>query len=421
MRVLRSAGIAALLSVVLLAEADARVFAHWVQLGPDGSSSVRAISDGTCPSVSFDGKAAPMAVRAAPDASFGNVKAAKFPVTSCEAQVPAGAKTAGIAGARLPLPRATPNRIVIFGDTGCRLETGAPTQSCNDPKAWPFPLIVKAAAAMHPDLVIHVGDYEYREDACPVGNKGCAGSPYGYGWDAWNADFFAPAAPLFAAAPWVLVRGNHEDCARAAEGWFRFLDRAPLSATCQDLSGIFVAQMGKMGFLVVDGAHAGDPPKGSADDMIATLRGQLQAVAAKVPDEAWLVTHRPPDAIHAGAGDKPNYVDSMVQEKAFAADIPDGVRMLVSGHIHFFQADTFGGTYPAQLVVGTGGDNLDRPITTSLIGMNVNGHTVTAAAAYTGFAYMVWDRRGAGWNGTLYDTGGKAIERCTLSGRSLSC
>ena len=38
-----------------------------------------------------------------------------------------------------------------------------------------------------------------------------------------------------------------------------------------------------------------------------------------------------------------------------------------------------------------------------------------------GFAYMVWDRRGTAWSGTLYDTGGKAIERCKLSGRSLSC
>ncbi len=52
----------------------------------------------------------------------------------------------------------------------------------------------------------------------------CAGSPWGYGWDAWNADFFTPAAPLLAAAPWAAVRGNHESCARAGQGWWRFLD-----------------------------------------------------------------------------------------------------------------------------------------------------------------------------------------------------
>ena len=80
-----------------------------------------------------------------------------------------------------------------------------------------------------PDLVIHVGDYHYRENACPAGNAGCAGSPWGYGWDAWEADVFAPARRLFAAAPWIVVRGNHESCNRAGQGWWRFLDPRPLA------------------------------------------------------------------------------------------------------------------------------------------------------------------------------------------------
>ena len=110
-------------------------------------------------------------------------------------------------------------------------------------------------ATARPDLVIHVGDYHYREDACPAGHAGCAGSPFGYGFDAWNADFFGPAAPLLAAAPWVMVRGNHEDCSRAGEGWFRFLDRAPMEPTCRDFTGDFVAKLGDFGIVVVDGAN----------------------------------------------------------------------------------------------------------------------------------------------------------------------
>ncbi|MDW4746763.1 metallophosphoesterase, partial [Escherichia coli] len=77
---------------------------------------------------------------------------------------------------------------------------------------------------------LHVGDYHYRENACPPDVAGCQGSPWGYGWDTWQADLFQPAAPLMAAAPWVLVRGNHEECARAGQGWFRFLDPRPYSA-----------------------------------------------------------------------------------------------------------------------------------------------------------------------------------------------
>ncbi len=40
-------------------------------------------------------------------------------------------------------------------------------QACNDPAQWPFERVADAAAATAPDLVIHVGDYHYREGALP--------------------------------------------------------------------------------------------------------------------------------------------------------------------------------------------------------------------------------------------------------------
>ena len=39
----------------------------------------------------------------------------------------------------------------------------------------------RLAAAQKPDLVIHVGDYYYRETPCPAGEAKCAGSPFGWG------------------------------------------------------------------------------------------------------------------------------------------------------------------------------------------------------------------------------------------------
>ena len=120
---------------------------------------------------------------------------------------------------------------MVIGDTGCRIKASDNIfQACNDAAQWPFKQVAAAAAAIAPDLVIHVGDYHYRETACPAGDPACAGSPWGYGWDAWEADLFAPAQPLFAAAPWIVVRGNHESCFRAGQGWWRFLDPRPLAA-----------------------------------------------------------------------------------------------------------------------------------------------------------------------------------------------
>ena len=48
----------------------------------------------------------------------------------------------------------------------------------------------------------------------PAGKADCADAVWGYGEASWRADFLAPASPLLAAAPWVMVRGNHDECAR---------------------------------------------------------------------------------------------------------------------------------------------------------------------------------------------------------------
>ena len=49
----------ALLGLAPLQKAEARILAQWVEIGPDGNSSVRAITEDACPSVTFDGRAVP--------------------------------------------------------------------------------------------------------------------------------------------------------------------------------------------------------------------------------------------------------------------------------------------------------------------------------------------------------------------------
>ena len=132
-----------------------------------------------------------------------------YPLQVCVAHAGTPPRHATVDGVPVPALADQLRRIVVIGDTGCRLK-GTFVQACNDPVKWPFATVARLAAARHPDLVIHVGDYHYRETPCPAGDAGCAGSPYGDNWAVWQRDFFIPAAPLLAAAPWVLVRGNHE-------------------------------------------------------------------------------------------------------------------------------------------------------------------------------------------------------------------
>jgi hypothetical protein len=409
---------AAVAAAGLANTAQAKVLYYWVELGEGESATVRAVTDGACPNVIFDGAAMPMLKRSDRATRFQNVKPAAFNVTGCEVLVPRAAKAAVIEGDPVALPRTDPRRIVVFGDTGCRIAKGERVQDCKN--AWPFPEVARLAAAAHPDLVIHVGDYLYREEPCPAGNAGCAGTPYGFGWDGWEVDFFKPADPLLRSSPWIFVRGNHEDCNRAAEGWFRLLDRASIEQSCRDFSGIFVSRLGNFGVVDVDGAKAADNVK-DAKQAADELRRQFATIRQSIPEEAWLVSHRPFDAMRPGDGGKSNQVENKLQSEALAGLIPPGVRMLVAGHIHFFQAVDFGGKAPPQLVVGTGGDNLSPIPPMSLAGSQINGKTVAVASAYSGFAYMVWDRTGNDWSGTLFGFDGKSLNNCRLSGRSLIC
>ena len=226
--------------------------AAYVVLGDGARPVARVITaDANCPSLDVDGKPQTMTARAAaqtlplrPTQSKPEFsKPSAFPVLVCEAALPAGAKVASAGGHHLPVPLAEPKRIVVIGDTGCRLKASDNAyQACNDPGEYPFARVAAAAAAWKPDLVVHVGDYLYRENPCQAGNAGCAGSVWGYGWDAWNADFFTPGAALLAAAPWAADRGNHESCSRAGQGWWRFMDPRPLlpGRDCNDPSTDFI-------------------------------------------------------------------------------------------------------------------------------------------------------------------------------------
>src|SRR5262249_20481927 len=200
-----------------------------------GAASVRAITDDDhCPALSVDGQATPMQVRAEPGPLFADAASlpqADFPVRVCEAAIASAKTRILLDGKELPLPPADIRRIVVFGDTGCRVENKK-VQDCNDGSKWPYAKVAELAAAKNPDVVLHVGDYLYREKPCAPKVKDCPNTPVGHGWESWNADFFAPSKPLFAAAPWIMTRGNHEICDRAGEGWFRFLDHAPMSPNC---------------------------------------------------------------------------------------------------------------------------------------------------------------------------------------------
>ena len=244
----------------------------------------------------------------------------------------------------LAVPVANPKRILVLGDTGCRIK-GAALQACNDPAAWPFPQLAAAAAKLKPDLVIHVGDYLYRESACPAGNAGCAGSPWGDNWTTWQADFYTPAAPLLAAAPIVLVRGNHEDCRRAGPGFQLLHGPRPRRRRLRGASSRFIPWSGRS-----DRWGAGRCRFATKPSSTATWRKSMPMRSPawrKAAAPVWLVHHRPIWAAITGPlgipiGGNLTLMDaSRINAQKGAPLIPHAVELMLSGHIHTFEAINF--------------------------------------------------------------------------------
>jgi hypothetical protein len=426
-----------LAALTVAARAQAADMQAWVEMAPGGGSVVRVLTQAaTCPVLRVEQKRAPMTERAAPatlpvrDNKADATTPWPFPARICETHVPRDARQASLDGHALALPKAQINRIVLIGDTGCRLKTADKAwQSCNDPAQWPFAAIAARAAALHPDLVLHVGDYLYRENPCPADQAGCTGAVAGYGEAGWRADFLNPAAPLLAAAPWVMVRGNHEECARAGQGWWRLLDphRLRAGADCLDPANDaagndtdpYAVSLGADAQLVVAdlmelaSGKAGDPAVSTAfaRDMANVDR------LSRAAKDTFFTAHFP---LYAVLWNKHGADAVTLGGKPIASFNPPPlphVRAMLAGHIHLFQVARFS-NHPTQVITGFSGTMEDVPRGPASLADTAGKPGAAGLTALTTipgrFGYALLERTAHGWHLTAYAADGATIGQFVL-------
>lgn len=423
----------------------------FVVLGEQGAAVARVLTQGAaCPAITIDGRRAAMTARApaglAPPRAPGQ-SATAFAVLACEAALPAGAASASVDGRALPLPRRDARRIVVIGDTGCRLAAkDQHYQACNDPQAYAFAAIAAAAAAWKPELVIHVGDYHNREDPCPPGNAGCAGSPSGYGWEAWRADLFEPGRALLEAAPWVMARGNHELCSRAGQGYWRLLDPRPLlpGRDCNDSahdadanhSDPYAVPLGAAAQLIVfDSANTSWKGLKAGDPRLAKFADSWRKMAVLASGAAYnigvdhhavlgvLATRAASGALRLAPGDQ-GMVDAF--SALDPALLPPNMHALLSGHAHLWEQVSFSSGHPNQFIAGFSGTASDLvPLPPDMPkGTTVQGGAVIEHfASWVGdFGFMTLERQGtASWQVKVWNRAGQQRNTCLLDGRQSHC
>jgi hypothetical protein len=397
--------------------------AAYVVLGPQGAVARAVLAEGSaCPAITIDGAQQPMSVRAQPDAMFR--------VLVCEALLPPTAAAASLADRPLPVPKRTLAAIAAFGDTGCRLKASKVSgkskdadddqdsgkfQDCNIPSKWPFAQLAASVAAAKPDLVIHVGDYLYRQSACPPGDAGCARSPYGDDWPTWKADFFAPAAPALLAAPWVVVRGNHEICKRAGAGYFRLLDPTPAQSPppCIDVIPQFTVSIGGQAFIVFDSSNAADKCPCDSTAYAAQFAAMRPAAGT------WLLTHRP----IWGFRSHERTLNATLQQALaqWNGRPPDGIALVLAGHIHLAEVLSFADKRSPQFVLGTGGTLLAGKIKGELTGRMIGGTRVSYGRADHRFGFALLTRAADGWRADFHDLAGASLFRCQTAPGQVGC
>lgn len=278
-----------------------------------------------------------------------------FSVLVCEALIEFD-KTYGIQFSDktqpLPLAKSSPKHIQVFGDTGCKgIKPGKPGGCAVGSPAQPFKALADKGAEQSPDVIFHMGDYNYRGTSGDVyfTQKDAKGQlaqvkqwPYDAGdgvsqaahcgqapgtpfysqsalnasrpdiWENWRDDLFLPAQKLMQAAPWIVARGNHELCSRAGQGFFYFLDsHSNLIDGDQQLScptpninksalhnslqiPTYQVSFTHLNVVVLDSANACDS---FTDSPFQPIYNQVMkdvdnfAQNAKTP--SWVMTHRP--------------------------------------------------------------------------------------------------------------------------------
>ncbi|MCF2906967.1 metallophosphoesterase [Pseudoalteromonas sp. DL2-H2.2] len=443
---------------------DPQVYAAYTMLAPTQKGGVqvyaRAIVDGAhisdqqCPQLlpSSGEVIKTQARRLNPDPD-------NFPVTVCEAVInPDTRYRLSYGGIELAPVTLAPEHIQVFGDSGCK------SSVCEGASAaQPFAQLADLGAKQTKQLILHMGDFNYRGTSGSIskdiyaydagdggyGGPSCgltetyysqnaSGSPKPDTWQSWQADLFAPAKSLLASAPWVFARGNHELCSRAGPGWFYFLGpgsdlpggiaqqscpyQGEFSQPPSEASGHIVMidpyllELDSLALWVMDSANACDSR--APQTLTRHYRDQysrLQQVASQVKTPLWMMTHRPLWG-QSGPVGTPSITDMLqtALKTTQSQQLPPEVSLSLSGHMHIYQSLAFGkdSGRPPQLVVGNSGVSLRSTGANSGFSAQIDGKRAQGNTQGE-FGYIsIKLEKDQQWQGQFYNTQGKVFLEC---------
>lgn len=385
-----------------------------------------------------------------------------FSVGVCEAIVPFEEEfRVSWSDKTLPLAVREPDRLLLTGDTGCDPDDCPPGTP-----AQPLQRMARNAASLAPapQVIIHVGDANYRgtpkyvddektlliyDAGDHVDGPGCSlDRPYvsqnaGYSgvpdrWENWWVDFFEPAESLLRLAPLAVARGNHELCSRAGPGWLYFLDAGsnldssgqnscpPQGEAVPPVGDVLdrvlflpprVIDLGSRRLVLLDSANACDyfAPESTTEIYARQLAEVFDAPDPDPGRPTWIVTHRPLVGVvglcpEGSSPDCRPEINNRTLQAAWTRTFggpraTSPVKLVVAGHMHLFQASRTSqegsDLWPPQLVVGNGGVAAEAGPGPGLFDLRAGELSIRGLTSSAHWFTTVTVEPGGGWSGAV--------------------
>jgi hypothetical protein len=168
----------------------------------------------------------------------------------------------------------------------------------------------------------------------------------------------------------------------------------------------------------MDDAHAPDPV--APGDLVTLYRADLAAVSKMAPTPVWLAMHRPiRGVVELGFGMVVGGNRTMMAAQS-EGGIPDNVSLLLSGHIHTFEAINYQKDAPPQIIAGEGGDLLDQA-PRDLSGRTVGALKISSGLSLPGYGFLLLTRDADRWSVEVMTADGAREALCAFVNRHLDC
>lgn len=380
----------------------------WTQFTNEPSLlAVRALSVRPCSRLS------PLRTVADPTLSFRfhnrNDADNLLPFFLCQSLVPATSGPLVLQGKPVATLRKTVDVYGVVGDTGCRQKSGHPPQNCSNVTDWPAKAVADslgATVAEH-SIVIHVGDFIYREGPCQYPDPlYCADWALGHNWPALKQDFFEPFAGILDRYVWLFLRGDHEVCTRGGPLFQRLFAPTIAEIPCSDYTDPYQLPSfgGAFGLAVMDSSFAQDDVTKASLEMLNAYRAQYDALLVTTAKNRLFLTHKPAYAVNNTGASVVEVCETLQQTSKFSSRD----RLVLSGHLHEVQyivpTDP---SIPPQAIFGSGGASTDSP----LLGppTEIGGKALSEWKQLTTNGFGVLRRAGAVWSLGAFDTSGHLL------------